>query len=201
MNDLIRSQAGRRLYDRVLFVVMPLLGLVLFGDFWVYPHLHPKGVLASLLAALPALPILAVMVIFRLYLAGAKDEFEQTIQVQSLLWALWSDPCGSRNYGVPVRFRPNFTLKRVLGRPAVPVRPRPARTRTRPEPPIKNRLRKLRIARNWSQAEVAERLEVSRQSINAMEEGTYEPSLPLAFKVARLFETTIEDIFIDQNPK
>lgn len=201
MNDLIRSQARRRLYDRALFVVMPLLGLVLFGDFWVYPRLHPTGLLASLLAALPALPILAVMVIFRSYQAGEKDEFEQTVQVRSLLWALWSDPGGSRSYGVHVRFRPRSPLKEILGRPAVPVRPKPARTRTRPEPPIKSRLRKLRIARNWSQAEVAERLEVSRQSVAAMEEGTYEPSLPLAFKVARLFETKIEDIFIDRNSK
>jgi len=180
---------------------MPLLGLVLFGDFWVYPHFHPKGILASLLAALPALPILAVMVIFRSYQAREKDEIEQTVQVRSLLWAIWSDPGGSRSYGVPVSFRPRSRLKEILGRPPVAVRPRPARTRTRPEPPIKNRLRALRVARNWSQAEVAERLEVSRQSINAMEEGTYEPSLPLAFKVARLFEATIEDIFIDQNPK
>ncbi len=199
MNDLIRSQARRRLYDRVLFVVMPLLGSVLFVEIWVHPRLHPTGILAFLLAALPALPFLAVVVIFGLYEAGAKDEFEQTVQVQSLLWALWSDPCGSRSYGIPLRLRPNFTLKRVLGRSTVPVRPAPARTR--PEAPIKSRLRRLRLARNWSQAEVAERLEVSRQSVNAMEEGIYTPSLPLAFKVARLFETTIEDIFIDQNPK
>ena len=64
---------------------------------------------------------------------------------------------------------------------------------------MKNRLRVLRAERNWSQADLAERLEVSRQSVNAIETGKYDPSLPLAFKVARLFETTIEAIFSDEN--
>jgi len=64
---------------------------------------------------------------------------------------------------------------------------------------MKNRLRVLRAERNWSQADLAERLEVSRQSVNAIETGKYDPSLPLAFKLARLFETAIEDIFTDEN--
>jgi putative transcriptional regulator len=64
---------------------------------------------------------------------------------------------------------------------------------------MKNRLRVLRAERNWSQADLAERLEVSRQSVNAIETGKYDPSLPLAFKLARLFETTIEAIFSDEN--
>lgn len=63
---------------------------------------------------------------------------------------------------------------------------------------MKNRLKVLRAERNWSQADLAERLDVSRQSINAIETGKYDPSLPLAFKIARLFETTIEAIFDDQ---
>jgi putative transcriptional regulator len=58
-----------------------------------------------------------------------------------------------------------------------------------------NRLRVLRAERGWSQAYLAERLEVSRQSVNAIETGKYDPSLPLAFKIARLFETAIEAIF------
>lgn len=62
---------------------------------------------------------------------------------------------------------------------------------------MNNRLRVLRAERQWSQADVAEKLEVSRQSINAIEIGKYDPSLPLAFKLARLFETTIEAIFIE----
>ena len=62
---------------------------------------------------------------------------------------------------------------------------------------MKNRLRVLRAERDWSQADLAERLAVSRQSVNAIETGKYDPSLPLAFKLARLFETTIEAIFTD----
>jgi putative transcriptional regulator len=64
---------------------------------------------------------------------------------------------------------------------------------------MKNRLRVLRAERNWSQADLAQRLEVSRQSVNAIETGKYDPSLPLAFKLARLFETTIEAIFSDES--
>ena len=64
---------------------------------------------------------------------------------------------------------------------------------------MKNRLRVLRAERDWSQADLAQRLEVSRQSVNAIETGKFAPSLPLAFKLAHLFETTIEAIFSDEN--
>jgi putative transcriptional regulator len=64
---------------------------------------------------------------------------------------------------------------------------------------MKNRLRVLRAEREWSQADLAQRLEVSRQSVNAIETGKFDPSLPLAFKLARLFETTIEAIFTDEH--
>ena len=60
---------------------------------------------------------------------------------------------------------------------------------------MKTRLRVLRAERDWSQADLAERLEVSRQTINAIETGRYDPSLPLAFRLAEVFETTIEEIF------
>jgi putative transcriptional regulator len=60
---------------------------------------------------------------------------------------------------------------------------------------MKNRVRELRLAKDWSQAELAQRLEVSRQTINAIETGKYDPSLPLAFRLARLFRTSIEDLF------
>jgi putative transcriptional regulator len=62
---------------------------------------------------------------------------------------------------------------------------------------MKNRLRVLRAEKNWSQADLAQRLEVSRQSVNAIETGKFDPSLPLAFRLARLFDMTIEQIFID----
>ena len=61
-----------------------------------------------------------------------------------------------------------------------------------------NRLRVLRAERGWSQAELADRLDVSRQAVNAIETGKYDPSLPLAFKLARLFEQPIEQIFSDE---
>ena len=60
-----------------------------------------------------------------------------------------------------------------------------------------NRLRLLRAEKGWSQADLADKLEVSRQSVNAIETGKYDPSLPLAFKIARLFEKRIEEIFED----
>jgi putative transcriptional regulator len=62
---------------------------------------------------------------------------------------------------------------------------------------VKNRLRVLRAERNWSQADLAQRLEVSRQSVNAIETGKFDPSLPLAFRIARLFDSSIEAIFLD----
>lgn len=64
---------------------------------------------------------------------------------------------------------------------------------------MKNRLRVLRAERNWSQADLAHRLEVSRQSVNAIETGKFDPSLPLAFRIARLFDGTIESIFFDSD--
>lgn len=60
---------------------------------------------------------------------------------------------------------------------------------------MKNRLKELRAEKNWSQSELADRLEVSRQTINAIETEKYDPSLPLAFKIAKLFKQPIEEIF------
>lgn len=63
---------------------------------------------------------------------------------------------------------------------------------------MKNKLPELRGERGWSQATLAEQLEVSRQTINSIEKGRYDPSLPLAFKIARVFERPIEAIFVDE---
>lgn len=63
---------------------------------------------------------------------------------------------------------------------------------------MRNRVRELRTERGWSQGELADRLEVSRQSVNAIETGRYDPSLPLAFAIARLFGKTIEEIFFTE---
>lgn len=62
---------------------------------------------------------------------------------------------------------------------------------------MKNKLRVLRAERGWSQADLAQRLDVSRQSVNAIETGKYDPSLPLALRIARLFEMPVETIFDD----
>lgn len=62
---------------------------------------------------------------------------------------------------------------------------------------MRNRLKVLRAERDWSQAELAGRLDVSRQAINAIETGKYDPSLPLAFRIGRLFELPIEQVFDD----
>lgn len=63
---------------------------------------------------------------------------------------------------------------------------------------MKNRLKTLRAERDWTQAQLAAQLEVSRQTVNALETGKYDPSLPLAFKAARIFGLSIEDIFEDE---
>lgn len=61
---------------------------------------------------------------------------------------------------------------------------------------MRNQLRVLRAERNWTQADLAERLEVSRQTVNAIETEKYDPSLPLAFRIARLFGRPVEEIFL-----
>ena len=64
---------------------------------------------------------------------------------------------------------------------------------------MNNRLKVLRAIRDWSQQDLADRLEVSRQSVNAIEKGRYDPSLPLAFKISDVFEMPIEEIFIRED--
>lgn len=63
---------------------------------------------------------------------------------------------------------------------------------------MKNRLKELRTARDWSQGDLADKLAVSRQTINAIETEKYDPSLPLALKIARLFKQPVEEIFDDR---
>ena len=76
------------------------------------------------------------------------------------------------------------------------------RLRDRIDPlfPVINRLKVLRGERGWSQADLAAALAVSRQTVNAIETGRYDPSLPLAFAIAFLFDCTIEDVFIPERP-
>lgn len=63
---------------------------------------------------------------------------------------------------------------------------------------MRNRLKVLRAEKDWTQAELADRLEVSRQTVNAIEKGKYDPSLSLAFKISRLFNMPIENLFIEE---
>jgi len=63
---------------------------------------------------------------------------------------------------------------------------------------VRNRVRDLRSERAWSQADLADRLEVSRQTVNAIETGKYDPSLPLAFRIAAIFKNKIEDVFFPE---
>lgn len=62
---------------------------------------------------------------------------------------------------------------------------------------MRNSLKELRAERNWTQADLADRLDVSRQTVNAIEKEKFDPSLPVAFRIARLFDLTIEEIFFD----
>jgi putative transcriptional regulator len=64
---------------------------------------------------------------------------------------------------------------------------------------VKNRLKVLRAERDWTQADLAHRLDVSRQTVNAIETGKYDPSLPLAFRISRVFALSIEEIFDPEN--
>ena len=66
---------------------------------------------------------------------------------------------------------------------------------------MKNRLKILRAERDWTQAQLAAELDVSRQTVNAIEKDKFDPSLPLAFRIARLFAASIEDVFIDEESK
>ena len=65
--------------------------------------------------------------------------------------------------------------------------------------PLRNRLRERRAVRRWSQADLADRLDVSRQTVNAIETGRYDPSLPLAFKIAQVFAEPIESLFFPED--
>jgi putative transcriptional regulator len=63
---------------------------------------------------------------------------------------------------------------------------------------VKNHLKALRGEHDWTQADLADRVNVSRQTINAIEKEKFDPSLPIAFRIAKVFELTIEDVFIDE---
>ena len=151
-----------------------------------------------LLAVLPALPLVGSLVIVGLYIAEESDEFERSILVQSMLWGLGGALSVSTVWGFLSDFAKRTASLDVLRLRLLLALHVNLATVHPHEVPMKNRLRILRAERNWSQADLAERLEVSRQSVNAIETGKFDPSLPLAFKLARLFNSPIEAIFTDE---
>ena len=189
-----------RFEDRVLFFVVPLFFLDAILGIWGfhYHHLHPNGALAVVCAALQSSPIIAFIVIAGLYLAGETDDFQKTVLVQSHTVGNWRDPGGDDVLRESGEVRLPSADGCVVGSDSVFRDSDRLDAGRSLEVQMKNRLRVLRAEREWSQADLAERLEVSRQSVNAIETGKFDPSLPLAFKLARLFETKIEGIFSDE---
>ena len=154
----------------------------------------PAGWARTLAYASPMLPfLLAVWAVVRQI--RRSDEFVRKVTLEHLAVAAavtagWTFTYGFlENAGLPAAQHVHRMAGdgRRLGRADVP---------RRPQAPMNNRLRELRAARGWSQAALADLLDVSRQTVNAIETGRYDPSLPLAFAIARVFGTTIEAIFV-----
>jgi putative transcriptional regulator len=98
--------------------------------------------------------------------------------------------------GLAARVRADFVTRAIHHRATVSSRTRVQRANRRTRiPPVNNRVRELREAKAWSQGDLAVQLDVSRQTVNAIETGRFAPSLPLAFRIARLFRKSIETIF------
>ncbi len=106
MQDRIHNPAKYRMEDRILFIIVPSILLVYALAVWGfgYRHIHPTGVVAWLLASLVALPNVALIVIFGLYLSEEEDEFQRSLLVQSLLWAIGATLTLITFWGVLVEF-------------------------------------------------------------------------------------------------
>lgn len=147
------------------------------------------------LALLPVPPMVALALVVIRYLRRL-DEMARRIHLEASPWPSSAPPCSPSPTvsSKPPAFETLDVLRlapdgRVLGH-----RLRPGTEALR----MRNRVRELRAERGWSQAELAGKLEVSRQTVNAIETGRYDPSLPLAFKLARVFGLAIEAIFDDR---
>ena len=127
------------------------------------------------------------------------DELQRAIQLQAMAWTLGAGLVGGLAWTLLARH--DLIAYRGRDRPPGDVHGAglPGRMRRRlAAVPMKNRLKVLRAERDWTQLDLAVALEVSRQTVNAIETGKYDPSLPLAFRLARLFGLSIEEIFEDQ---
>ena len=150
---------------------------------------------------LPALPIIGIFGAIGRYLVEEQDEYVRMLMVRQTLWASGFALSVATIWGFLESFDlvghvDGYYVAIAVVRRSRHRRPRQQAHARRRRLLMENRLRVLRAERNWSQQDLAERLEVSRQSVNAIETGKYDPSLPLAFRIAELFELPIEDIFV-----
>ncbi len=106
----IKNPAVRRYLYRFL-VTMLLYVLLLVVSIWVFVHFHPTGLIAYLLAVLPALPIIGMLTVFGLYLAEEKDEFQRSVFIQSMLWSTGATLASTTVWG----FLENFVHVRHVG--------------------------------------------------------------------------------------
>lgn len=165
---------------------------------------HPSPAAVLTLSMFSALPVLLAVWVAGRYLAAESDEFIRGLVMHALLWGFAATMAGDavaavymNMYGRPF---PLVLLSMELFFVSSALAFRNTGARWLPALPamelsLRNCLRDLRAERNWSQADLAERLEVSRQSVNALETGKFDPSLPLAFRLAELFQMPIESIF------
>ena len=189
--------AGVR-YTKRFIAMMSSYMAALFAVTWIFRHHHVRGVAAYLLALLPALPIVGVVIVVGLYMREETDEVGKAMLTQAMLWGIGLTLSVATLWGFLRKLRAGEPRGQLYGVSGVLPLHRGGSVRDPPELPVKNRLRVLRAERNWSQADLAERLDVSRQSVNAIETGKFDPSLPLAFRLGRLFSLPIEQIFSDE---
>ena len=152
-------------------------------------------------AVLPAIPIIGIFGAMGRYLVEEQDEYVRMLMVRQMLWAMGFTLSVATiwgfldNFGLVGHVDGYWIVVRLVLRPSIGANREQADARRRGML-MENRLRVLRAERNWSQQDLAQRLDVSRQSVNAIETGKYDPSLPLAFRIAELFQLTIEEIFL-----
>lgn len=202
MGTAVASPGVGRRYVRELALTMTGYVLVLAASLWLLKRIDPP-LLRAAVALAPLLPICLALCAMLRYLR-ALDELQQRIELQSLAIATG---LVSMLYMAGGLLQSAGLLEVAAGDAMIWVFPWSAPSTASPaawspgatnEPAMKSRVRELREARGWSQAQLGERLEVSRQTVNAIETGKYDPSLPLAFRIAALFDASIESIFFPE---
>jgi DNA-binding XRE family transcriptional regulator len=179
---MARSLAAKRYNSRLLWLSLAYAaGLV--GAVYAFKHQFVEGSLAYVLAALPAVAIIGIFAAIGRYLIEEDDEYVRMLMVRQTLWAsgfalslatIWGflESFGLAGHVEAFYIAPAWFVGLGLGAAI------------------------NRYTRGWSQQDLAEKLEVSRQSVNAIETGKYDPSLPLAFRIAETFALSIEQVFV-----